>query len=132
MTSQAEPTGLNIDDMKFTRMITVLNGRRHSHVPPANTESDIVTVTNSTAAIQSLSEHRGALITAHKAAAEPRVFRLSRSTVCVVFAVASRSFTARRLVKGDRSKPPHQTKRAAVSDSLDKAVAVLPRKQLLR
>ena len=66
MTSQAEPTGLNINDMKFTRMITVLNGRRHSHVRPANTESDLVTVTNSTAAIQSLSEHRGALITAHK------------------------------------------------------------------
>ena len=48
MTNQSEPTGLNVDEIKFTKMITVLNGRKCSHVRPANTESDLVTVTNST------------------------------------------------------------------------------------
>ena len=59
MTNQSEPTGLIVDEIKFTKMITVINGRKCSHVRPANTESDLVTVTNSTAAIQSLSEHTG-------------------------------------------------------------------------
>ena len=59
MTNQSEPTGLNVDEIKFTKIVTVLNGRKYSHVHPPNTETNLVTVTNSTAAIQALAEHTG-------------------------------------------------------------------------
>ena len=59
MTNQSEPTGLNVDEIKFTKMVTVLNARKNLHVHPLNTETDLVIVTNSTAAIQALSEHTG-------------------------------------------------------------------------